>query len=133
MASWAIVPDVPVDMLVETVRNFLGSGGVKRKPGSGRPETATSDANKLNVLLQLEENSRTSTTQLPLNSRISLKSVRNTLACEKLKPYKIINLHQQQEDDPDRRDQCAETMMEMINSNPNFHKNFCSAMKPPSD
>ena len=105
-----------------TVTKFLETGGVKRKPGSGRPKTATNDENKLNILLELEENPKTSTTQLALNSQISQKSVRNILGEEKFKPYKITYLHELQEDDPDRRAHFAETIMEKINNNPNFHQ-----------
>lgn len=109
-----------------TLQRYEQTRSIKNVSRSGRPKTATSDENKLNVLLQLEENPRTSLAQqsLNLNQEISKASVNRILKQEKIKPYKIIYTQELLEDDPDRRMEFCEVMMERIHANPIFSRNI---------
>lgn len=107
-----------------TIQRFMATGRTKNISKSGRPQAATNDDKKLNVLLALEENPHISTNQLALNNEICQKSVVNILRSEKLKPYKCHFTQELLEDDPDRRMEFCQTMMEIINDNPDFLNNI---------
>lgn len=108
--------------VVKTVRRYLRTHHVVNEPKSGRPKSATNDNVKLDVLLSLEENSQTSTTQLALDCDISQTSVMNIMKSEKLKPYKFHFCHELTEDDPDRRTEFCENIQNRCIANPNFIK-----------
>lgn len=107
-----------------TVQRFINAGRTKSMDKPGRPKVATNDDNKLNVLLALEENPHVSTTQLALRNGISQKSVLDILNSEKLKPYKCHLTQELLADDPDRRMEFCQTVMEMINDTPEFLNNI---------
>lgn len=106
-----------------TCRRYQETGSIKSLSKTGRPKTATNDEVQLHVLLQIEENPKVSTNQLATNAEICQKSVRTILKENQLKPYKIHYTQELLEDDPDRRNEFAEIMMENINRDPYFaHK-----------
>lgn len=99
------------------LRKFNETGSVKNIPGSGRKRTATNEEKSLDVLLNVHEEPKTSIAKLALNNDISQSSVRRILIKNHFHPYKV-QLHQElNEDDPDRRMQFCQEMMDRINGN----------------
>lgn len=64
-------------------------GSVKNKTKSGRPKSATSEENALNMLLSVQEDPHTSTRQLARDYSVSQASVCNLMKSVKWQPYKI--------------------------------------------
>lgn len=96
---------------------FNETGSVKNNPRSGRKKTATDEENALNVVLSVQEEPKTSVPKLALDNNMSERSVRRILKVNKFHPYKV-QLHQElNEDDPDRRMQFCQVMMDAINGN----------------
>lgn len=113
---------IPHTTVTRIVRKFAETGSIKDLPRSGRPKSATDGNTSLDVLLRVQENPKVSTTNLALECDISQSSVMKILKSAKQHPYKIQLLHELSEDDPDRRMQFCELMMERINNNPGFIK-----------
>lgn len=108
----------------KTLRRFEQTGSVKDLPRSGRPRTAKSDDNKLDILLAVSEDPHLSTNQLAANFNISQSSIVSFLKSEKYKPYKVHLVHELTEDDFDRRLQFSEEMLNICNNNENFVNNI---------
>lgn len=104
----------------KTLRRFEETGLVKNRPIPGRPSTATNQENSLDVLLSFTENPHASTRSVALQQEIDQKSVLKILKVNKFHPYKINLVQELNEDDPDRRLEFCELMMEMITQNPEF-------------
>lgn len=100
--------------------NFEHTGTVKNLPKTGRPKTATNDEKSLDVLLALQEEPQTSVPKLALAHENSEKSIRRILKKNKMFPYKVSLLQELSEDDPDRRMQFCQEIMDYIDLQPNF-------------
>lgn len=75
----------------------------------------------------VKNNASTSTTQFLLDNNISQLSVNQIL--KKTIPYKIHLLHEQYENDPDKRKQFCAMMMDIANANTNFtNLNVCNTL-----
>lgn len=109
----------------KVLKKFNNIGSVKNAPRTGRPKSATNDDSTLNILLRLEENPQTSTTQLALNENLSRRSVGRILKKEKLFPYKVHLVQELSEDDFDRRLEFCEEMAQICNRDDNFAQNIC--------
>lgn len=97
---------------------FLQFGHVKDRPRTGRPQVE--EDVQLNILLTTQQNPHTTTRELAANHNICQKSVVNVFKKYKWHPYKIVLVQELNEDDPDRRLQFCETMMNRCNANPEF-------------
>lgn len=99
---------------------FRETGHVKDRPKSGRPDIA--EETKINVLLTLQENPHTSSRQIGLDNDIDHSTVTKFLRKQKWHPYKTKLVQELIEDDPDRRLQFCEQMLEICNADPMFVK-----------
>lgn len=95
-------------------RKFRESGHVRDLPKSGRP--SISENKKLNVILTIQENPHKPTQEVALDNDVAKTSVRKILKQEKYHPYKIKLIHELNEDDPDRRLEFCETIMNICNN-----------------
>ena len=89
-------------------------------PKTGRPKTVTNDDKSLEIMLALQEESQTSVPKLALEHDNSEKSIRRILRENKMLPYKPRLLQELLEDDPDRRMQFCQEIMDYIEMQPNF-------------
>lgn len=101
-------------------RKFRETGQVKDRVRPGRPKI--NDNTKLDIILEVEDNPHSVSSEVASNNDVSQRTVLRVLKKEKYHPYKIKLLHELNEDDPDRRLQFCETMMEICNLNPFFHR-----------
>lgn len=108
----------------KTLSRFRETGSVKDRPKVGRPVTATSEENSLNVILDVMENPTTSTQQLALTHDISRYSIQKIVKRERFRPYKIHLLQELGEDDFDRRIEFCEVIMDNLGRNLNFVNNI---------
>lgn len=108
----------------KTVRRFEETGSVKNRPNVGRPVTATNEEKSLNVLLSFVEDPHETTRSAALQHEIDQKSVLKILKVNKFHPYKIKLVQELNDDDPDRRIEFCERMMEMITQDPQFLENI---------
>lgn len=95
-------------------KKFRESGHVRDLPRSGRP--SISEDKKLNMILAIEENPHKATQELALDHEVGKSSVKRILKKEKYHPYKIKLIHELNEDDPDRRIEFCETLMNICNN-----------------
>jgi len=103
-----------------TISRFGATGGVKSQKRSGRPATATNEEVQLRVAEAFVENPHCSIRGAGQQLDMSFKSVHRCLKKINFHPYKI-HLHQElNEDDPDRRIEFSEIMMDRIMENPSF-------------
>lgn len=100
------------------------TGSVRNRSKSGRRRTATNDDNALNVLINLYEEPKTSVPKLALYHNTSERSVRRILSTNNFHPYKVQLVQELNEDDPDRRMQFCQEMMDINNRNVNFVNNI---------
>lgn len=105
----------------KTLDRFNETGSVKDRPKSGRPVTATNEEIQLNVALSIEEDCHTSTRKLHQQHDVSVGSIHYILK-KKLKfhPFKINLVHKLNEDDPDRRVEFCDKMMDLIIADASF-------------
>ena len=108
----------------KTLRRFEETGSIKNRPVTGRPQAATNEEKSLDVLLSFVENPHESSRSVALQQDIDQKSVLKILKVNKFHPYKMKLVQELNEDDPDRRIEFCETMMEMITQNPIFLQNI---------
>lgn len=108
----------------KTLNRFRETGSVKDRPKVGRPVTATSEENSLNVILDVMENPTTSTQQLALAHDISRYSIQKIVKRERFRPCKIHLLQELGEDDFDRRIEFCEVIMDNLGRNLNFVNNI---------
>lgn len=102
------------------LHNFEHTGNVKNLPKTGRPKTATNDDRALDVLLAIQEEPKTSIPKLSLETGNSERSVRRILRRNKIHPYKVSLLQELAEDDPDRRMQFCQQIMNFLDETPQF-------------
>lgn len=91
--------------------NFERSGNVKDLPKSGRTKSSTTEDRSLDILFAVQEEPNTSVPKLALQNNISKRSVRRILKRNNMRPYKISLLQELTEDDPDRRMQFCQEIM----------------------
>lgn len=102
-----------------TVNRFNNNGTVKNLPKSGRPVEATNAENQLNVALSIQENPHNSIRKIQQEHGLSYGTTQRILKRHlKFHPYKVKLVHKLNEDDPDRRLQFSEIMMNRINADP---------------
>lgn len=120
----ALNPDKQIkkSTVCRTIKRYQQTGNVKTLPKTGRPKTVATDDNKLNVLLSLEDNPKMSLAERKqfLPEDISKSSLHRILKQEKIKPYKLMYTQELLEDDPDRRCEFSEMMINKINNDPDF-------------
>lgn len=105
------------------VKKFNESGSTKNRRKTGRSKSAINDNTSLDVLLDVLENPHTSISKLSLYHNVSKRSVRRILSKNKFHPYKVHLVQELNEDDPDRRMQFCQEMMNHIDINANFVNN----------
>lgn len=98
-------------------RKFEEFGNVRDRP-RGRP--GISEDRQLDLLLDLQENPHTVSTALANNHEMSKTSALKYLKKHKWHPYKVVLVHELNEDDPDRRIQFCEDLMNRCNTDPTF-------------
>lgn len=106
-----------------TVRRFEETGSVKNRPKTGRPAT-TNEEKALDVLQSFVENPQTSVRRTAQEHEINPMSVHKILKQNKFRPYKILLVHELNEDNFDQRVQFCETMMAKIDAEPDFLSNI---------
>lgn len=100
-----------------TWERFDLHGTVRNLPKTGRPTTATTENNQLNVALAIQENPHNSIRKIQQQFDLSYGSTQKILTKHlKFHPYKVKLVQQLNEDDPDRRLQFCETMMGRIDA-----------------
>lgn len=117
-------PDRPITQstVSKLERKFRETGSVDDLPKVGRPNI--NEETKLNVLLAMEENPHNSLRRISRYQDIPVTSVHKIMKLEKWHPYKIVLVQELSEDDPDRRMQFCQTLMDMCNTNPLLVKNI---------
>ncbi|KAJ8955020.1 hypothetical protein NQ318_000452 [Aromia moschata] len=73
-------------------------------------------------LLSMEENPQSTCTPVASENEVSETTVLRILRKENYHPYKFQLVQELNEDDPDRRLQFCETMMNLCQTNPNLHQ-----------
>lgn len=114
-------PPISQGTVSKIERKFRETGTVANLSKTGRPKI--SEDIRLNALLSVRDNPHASTREIGLNFNISHFTVNGILKAEKYHPYKVHALHELTEDDPDRRNQFCENMMNRCNMNPLFIEN----------
>ncbi|KAJ8946018.1 hypothetical protein NQ318_023265 [Aromia moschata] len=99
---------------------FRETGDVKDLPKSGRPKI-TQDK-KIDIVLSMEENPQSTSILVASENEVSQTTVLCILRKENYHPYKFQLVQELNEDDPDRRLQFCETMMDLYQTNPNLHQ-----------
>ncbi|KAJ8958932.1 hypothetical protein NQ318_019702 [Aromia moschata] len=115
-------PDNPITQsTVNKIESkFRETGDVKDLPKSGRPKI-TQDK-KIDIVLSMEENPQSTSTLVASENEVSQTTVLRILRKENYHPYKFQLVQELNEDDPDRRLQFCETMMNLCQTNPNLHQ-----------
>jgi hypothetical protein len=101
-------------------KKFIEFGTVQDLPKSGRP--VLNEDSKLNVLLALEENPHNSVRQVGRDHDVPFTTVHKVLKHEKWHPFKVHLVQELSDDDPDRRMQFSEILMDKCNNDPLFAK-----------
>lgn len=117
-------PDSSVNQstISRILNKFTDTGSVQNIKGRGRQKIG--EDTQLDVMLDVTENPQSSVRNLARHHGISHSTVWRLLRKEKFHPYKIKLLHELNEDDPDRRLNFCETMMERLNRNPDLLRNI---------
>ena len=95
---------------------FLETGNfVSDRPRSGRPLTVATSENKENVLKSVRNDPSTSHRAIAEATSLSKSSVHRIMKSEGLHPFKPHYCQKLNEDDPDRRMQFCQTILELSN------------------
>ncbi|KAJ8912778.1 hypothetical protein NQ315_002535 [Exocentrus adspersus] len=107
------------------LKKFNQTGAIKDLSKSGRIKTATTEDKSLDVCVMLEDDPHLSTRQISRELDISQTSIMKILHDNKFHPYKVRLVQELSDDDFDRREEFADTMMEKCydQNNPNFLNN----------
>lgn len=118
-------PDNPIcrKYLRELVDKFQRTGSLLREKGSGRKSLP--EEQQIQIVASVVNNPQQSTATVSRECNVSTTTVKKYLKKHKFHPYKLIILHELQEDDPDRRIQFCEVMSERIIHNPAYTKTIC--------
>ncbi|KAK0071858.1 hypothetical protein PV326_000739, partial [Microctonus aethiopoides] len=101
-------------------REAIDHGTVNNLPKSGRPKTVTTDEKRLDIIQTFIENPHRSLRSVGMEHDVSHETVRKVLKGVKFHPYKLHWVQELNEDDPDRRIEFCEKMMEKIDEDPVF-------------
>lgn len=107
-----------------TVQRFTEHGIVKDLQRTGRPKSVATDEKQMRIAEAFVENPHLSLRRASDEHDISHETVRKILKNIKFHPYKIHLVHELNEDDPDRRIEFCERMMQRIDENPPFLYNI---------
>jgi transposase len=116
-------PPISQSTVSRVASKWRTSRTIKDSVKSGRP--GISEEKKINILLSLQEDSHSSSTQLGRDYDIHQTTVSKFLQKEKFHPYKPVFVQELLDDDPDRRDQFCEIMIELIDINARFVQRIC--------
>lgn len=109
------LPPISQSTVSKIERQFRENGHVRKT--STHRQTALSEDIKIDVLLAVQDNPNTSTRQISNDVEISQSSVARILKAHKFHPYKLTILQELLEDDPDRRLQFSEQIMDQLETN----------------
>jgi transposase len=107
-----------------TVRRFMDNGTVKDLERSGRPKSVASEEKQIEIAQAFVENPYLSLRRAGNEHDVSHETVRKVLKSIHFHPYKIHLVQELNEDDPDRRIEFSETMMNRIDEDPLFLYNI---------
>lgn len=106
------------------VAKFTTTFSVKDAPRSGRPRVRT-DEMQVYVLGEYNVDPRQSLRNVARACGLSRGTIHTILKANKFHPYKV-QLHQElSEDDPDRRIQFCETVLDVIRADPGYLQHVC--------
>ena len=110
--------------LTNLIEKFETNFTIESKTRS-RSHPATNEANQELVLAEVAVDPHTSIRKISQNTGISQTSVGRILKLHKFHPYRIQILQKLNEDDPDRRIEFCEEMMNRANADENFISSIC--------
>lgn len=116
-------PPIGQSTVSRVASKWRTSRTIKDNAKSGRP--GISEEKKINILLSLQEDSHSSSTQLGRDYDIHQTTVSKFLQKEKFHPYKPVFVQELLDDDPDRREQFCEIMIELTDNNARFVQKIC--------
>lgn len=108
------LPNISQSTVSKIHAQFRELGHVK--PLKRKPHFVEDDV-KVDILLSVEENPTSSTRQIARENNVSQTTVLRCLHKEKLHPYKLTFVQELTEDDPDRRMDFCERLMNKLNRN----------------
>lgn len=97
-------------------KKFREHGHVRDLPRTGRPKVNEDD--RLNVMLDFHENPHKSSRAVAADHNVCQSSVSRVMKKHKWHPYKVVLVQELNEDDPDRRLQFSETMVDLLENGP---------------
>lgn len=109
------LPPISQGTVSKIEKQFRQNGHLRSIQAKRR--SAMDDDTKVNVLLKIQESPSISSRQVATENDISQTSVLNVLKANKYHPYKITMVQELTEDDPDRRLQFCESMMDLLDRN----------------
>ncbi|KAJ8946769.1 hypothetical protein NQ318_018978 [Aromia moschata] len=110
---------ISISTVERTVRRFEETDHIKdRKQQSERPTSATNPEKSIVTMPSFIEDLHSSIRRYVQQHEISKGSIGNILKRNKFHPSKVKLVHKLIEDDPDRRIEFCETMMKMIDEDP---------------
>ncbi|XP_067205325.1 uncharacterized protein [Linepithema humile] len=107
-----------------TVRRFMDNGTVKDLERSGRSKSVASEEKQIEIAQAFVENPHLSLRRTGNEHDASHETVRKVLKNIHFHPCKIHLVQELNEDDPDRRIEFSETMMNRIDEDPLFLYNI---------
>lgn len=107
-----------------TVRRFMNHGTVKDLERTGRPKSVTTGEKQIEVAQAFVENPHLSLRRAANQHDVSHETIRGILKSIHFHPYKIHLVQELNEDDPDRRIEFSESMMNRMDENPLFLYNI---------
>lgn len=107
----------------ELFRKFQITGSVHAAKRTGRPSLP--EEKQVDIVAQMVVNPMQPTSNVATVCDVSPRSVQRVLKKNKFHPYKLKILHELMEDDPDRRIEFCEIMMDRLQRNRNYTKTIC--------
>lgn len=107
-----------------TVRRFAEFGTISDLQRTGRPTSVATEEKHIEIAQAFIENPHLSLRRAGIEHDSSHECVRKILKSIHFHPYKIHLVQELNEDDPDRRLEFCETMMNRIDAQPNFLYNI---------
>lgn len=108
----------------QTIRRFEETGSVKNRQIPGRPTSVTNEENQMEIAQAFVEYPHLTIRRAAEQHDISRMSVHTILKSIKFHPYKVHLVQELNEDDPDRRTEFCDLMMNKIDRDPNFLYNI---------
>lgn len=107
-----------------TIHRFIGHGTIKDLERAGRPKSVATEDKQIEVAQGFVEDPHLSLRRAGDQFDVSHETVRRVLKSINFQPYKIHLVQELNEDDPDRRIEFCETMMDRIDEDPPFLYNI---------